>query len=355
MPLRFHWSLSQAGGQLRGSMRREDMPGVPSFDAQLELCLCAERSGIESMLMAIGFTRPDPLLLSVALGRRTERVKFLIACRAGLLAPTAFVQQVNTASHLIGGRITINMVTGHTPDELRYYGPCLPHDERYEQQDEFLQVCRALWRRDGEVCFVGRHYQVEGAVVGTPFASPEGAPEIYLGGTSPQAAEIAARHASCLWQIAEAPDRLRPVADRLRAQGTELGLLVALIARSTRDEARAAATALVESFGPEARQVHERLSRTTDSVGFTRTYDLAGGADWATPVLWTGAVPYLGPPSVALVGSADDVAAALLEYQAAGVSQFLFLGWPDVAEMTFFGREVLPRVRRAEQKARREC
>ena len=37
-----------------------------------------------------------------------------------------------------------------------------------------------------------------------------------------------------------------------------------------------------------------------------------------------------------------------MEYRRIGVSQFLFLGWPDLEEMTFFGREILPLIRRAE-------
>ena len=102
-PLRFHWSLSQAGNALRRGAERDRMPGVPDFAAQLELCRRAEEHGVDSMLMAVGYTRPDPLLLSLALGLETERIRFMVACRAGLLSPVAFVQQVNTASAVLGG------------------------------------------------------------------------------------------------------------------------------------------------------------------------------------------------------------------------------------------------------------
>ncbi len=69
---------------------------------------------------------------------------------------------------------------------------------------------------------------------------------------------------------------------------------------------------------------------------------------WVTPTLWTGAVPYLGAPSIALVGDYDEVADAIWEYRKVGVSQFLFLGWPDIEEMTRFSQHVLPRVRHRE-------
>jgi alkanesulfonate monooxygenase len=62
-------------------------------------------------------------------------------------------------------------------------------------------------------------------------------------------------------------------------------------------------------------------------------------------------VPYLGAPSIALVGSPDEIAAALEEYRAAGVTQFLFMGYPDLEQMSFFGAEILPRVRERERSA----
>ena len=71
-------------------------------------------------------------------------------------------------------------------------------------------------------------------------------------------------------------------------------------------------------------------------------------ADWLSPNLWVGAVPYLGAPSIALVGSYVEVANIILEYKEIGVSQFLFMGWPDMEEMTYFSNGVLPKVRQGE-------
>jgi alkanesulfonate monooxygenase len=38
-----------------------------------------------------------------------------------------------------------------------------------------------------------------------------------------------------------------------------------------------------------------------------------------------------------------------MEYKQVGISQFLFMGWPDLDEMAYFGREILPLVREKEQ------
>jgi alkanesulfonate monooxygenase len=98
--------------------------------------------------------------------------------------------------------------------------------------------------------------------------------------------------------------------------------------------------------GDRARKTHRDFSRVSDSVAFTSTLALAEecSSDWLTPRLWTGAVPYLGPPAIALVGSYDEVAEGILEFAKVGVTQFLFLGWPDLSEMIAFSEEVRPRV-----------
>jgi alkanesulfonate monooxygenase len=354
--LRFHWSLSSAGDPLRGARSRAAQSGVPNLAAHADFCRLAESCGIESLLVAFGSHRPDPIALVGALGPATERVKFMIACRSGVCAPTYFAQQINTLSVLTGGRVCINVVAGHSPHEHLYYGDDLTHDERYARTDEFWSICHALWRGAGAggVDFAGRYYRVTGARLNTPFLAPDRtAPEIYLGGNSPQAEELAARHASCLLCLPDTPERMAPRVAALRARGVEVGLLVSQIARPTRDEALQAAQALLESAGEGARDVHAEFFRRSDSVAFTTTGRRAAeeGSAWLTPTLWTGAVPYLGAPAIALVGAAGEVADAILEYQRIGVSQFLFMGWPDDQAMTFFSREVLPVVRRRESAA----
>lgn len=352
MPLRFHWSLSSAGETLRAGRARTAQSGTPDFAAHVRFCRRAEECGIESLLTAFGFHRPDPIALATALGMATQSIKFMVASRSGVCSPALFVQQVNTLALLTGGRVCINIVAGHSPHEHRTYGDFLSHDERYERSDEFWTVCHAFWRRNGDVDFAGRHYRVEGGRLNTPFTAPDRtAPEIYVGGNSEPAERLAVRHASCLLRLPEAPEVMQPRVQALRRQGIEVGLLVSMIARPTRDEAMAAAQALVAAVGDESRTVHRDFARRSDSVAFRSTFDLAASApEWLTPYLWTGAVPLLGALAIALVGGPEDIVDALFAYREAGVTQFLFVGWPDEQEMTFFGQEILPLVRHRERK-----
>ena len=326
---------------------RTEQSGIPDIPAHVEFCRHAERCGIESLLTAFGFHRPDPIVLAAALACRTDSVAFMIAVRSGVVAPTAYVQQINTLSVLTGGRVCLNVVIGHTPEEQHFYGDFLSHDERFERTDEFLTVCRALWDQAGPVTFEGKYYRVEGARLNTPFRSPARAvPEIYSGGSSPAAIRLAVKHSDCLLTFPDAPaviaERVRPVL----SAGKEVGLLVSLLARATRAEALAATRELLARVAGRSRNTHREFSSRSDSVTFTTVIRQAESQDaWVTPTLWTGAVPYLGAPSIALVGDYDQVAEAIWEFRNAGVSQFLFLGWPDIDEMTRFSEHILPRVR----------
>ena len=130
-----------------------------------------------------------------------------------------------------------------------------------------------------------------------------------------------------------------------------MGLLVSMIARPTTAEAMDAAGTLVDSLAATSPTTQRDFVARSDSVAFTGTYARAttGGDGWLGPCLWNGAVPYLGAPAIALVGSAEEVASAILDYERTGISQFLFMGWPDIDEMSFFSQAVVPLVRARER------
>jgi alkanesulfonate monooxygenase len=71
--------------------------------------------------------------------------------------------------------------------------------------------------------------------------------------------------------------------------------------------------------------------------------------------LWTAIAKELGAPgnSTALVGSAETVAQALLDYYDIGVTTFLIRGFDPFDDAIDYGRELIPRVR--EEVRRREA
>jgi alkanesulfonate monooxygenase len=346
-PLRFHWRLPQRGegaGITRSGQRETSETGLPDLENQIRFCTAAEECGIDSLLVDFSWLKPDSIILSTILGRETSAIRFIIAYRSGLMSPTAFVQQLNTLSAIIGPRLSLNVVAGYSPEEQRAYGDFLPHDERYARTEEFLAVCNAFWR-DGRADFAGKHYRIEGGRLGTP----GDAPELLIAGSSTQARDLAIRQGTCWMMFAQPPAKIAEVAGPLLAAGKSIGIRAAVVVRPTRAEALAAARAVVDAHAG-ASKGETQFIRATDSVSMSRTYD-AAGEEWLTPTLWTGAVRVFGSSSLVLVGTPAEIAEALFDYRAAGVTQFIFSGWPKLEEMRIFGREVIPLVRRREMDA----
>jgi alkanesulfonate monooxygenase len=318
----------------------------PEMDGWIHFAQRAEEAGIESVLVALNHYEPDPLMISCALGRATKQLKFLVAYRSGMMQPTTFVQQVNTLSGLIDGRVDLNIVAGSSTAEQHGYGDFLAHDERYARAEEFLAVCNAFWRSAGEVDFDGKYYRVEKGKLNTPFIAPDRtAPEIYVSGHSEPSERLACSQGTCWSRVADAPEKLAPTVARMREQGIRVCLRLGLICRPTREEA----ISVAKSILPEDR--HEQTtSLKNDSQMYKEGAAVAKDAYWLTRNLWAGLVPHYGPVWTALLGSPEQVAEAFLEYKKIGVNEFIISGWPEIDEVARFGRDVLPLVREAERR-----
>lgn len=320
---------------------------LPDMDGWVRFARCAEEAGIESVLLSFSRYEPDTLLIACAVGQATKKLKFIVAYRLGLMQPATFVQQVNTLSGVIGGRVSLNIVAGSSMAEQRGYGDFLEHDERYARAEEFLSVCRSFWANNEEVNFTGQYCRIEHGKIFTPFLAPERkAPEIYVSGHSEQAQHLALAQGSCYLRLIDTPEKLAPIVKRFRDNGVEVCLRLCVVCRPTHEEALAAARALLppEEIGRQER----RILSSSDSKTLKDALAAADDIGWMNRNLWAGLVPYYGSSAMTLVGSPQELAAAFLEYKKIGVTQFIIAGWPKLDEMMIFGREVIPLVREAE-------
>ena len=64
----------------------------------------------------------------------TQRLKFLLALRPGVLAPALAARQAAALDRISNGRLLLNIVTGGQPGELSGDGVLLDHDERMPSQ-----------------------------------------------------------------------------------------------------------------------------------------------------------------------------------------------------------------------------
>jgi alkanesulfonate monooxygenase len=355
MALKFHWRLLQGGERsaiTRASGSSSSSTGLPDLQAQIDFCRKAEQVGIQGLLTDFGASKPDSILLATALGLATTKIEFIIAYRSGLIMPTSFVQQLNTLSALIGGRLSLNIVAGHSPEEQAYYGDFLPREQRYARTAEFLELCLALWRRNGPVTYDGRFYQTKDTRLNTPYvANQRTFPEIFIAGGSNEAQELAIRCGTLWMRMGDTPENLRESNQKVLSAGKEIGLRMAVIARPTHDEAVQAAHELVASLDQSLQESHKESEfvKKSDSVSIKAIYRMADENEWPAPYLWRGAVRTHGPATVCMVGSPEELACAFMEYKQIGITQFILSGWPKLEEMVYFGTHVLPLVREKER------
>ena len=354
--IKFHWRLVQGGEPDSVSRARQfELSSVtlPDIDRQVSFARHAEKAGIDSLLTDVSYGKPDPILLSSSIITHTDKIKFLVALRSGMTTPTFFVQQMNTFSALHQGRLLLNIVAGHSPDEMAYYGDHLDHDERYDRTEEFLAICNAFWHEDEPVNFKGKYYHIIEGKIGTPYVSDaRRAPYIFIAGSSDNAKKLAISQGDCWMRMPDLPEVIQKEGRSVLESGKDIGLRLSIICRDSKEEAVQAAYNLLNGVDVKNResQKENRFVKNSDSIMMKKMYEISED-EWITPWLWTGAIRTFGGPTIAMVGTPEELSDAIMEYKAVGVSQFIFSGWPKLGEMKYFGEKVLPLVRRKEAAA----
>src|SRR3954469_24548687 len=184
--LTFHWFLPTNGGDGRqivggGHGVGAGPAGRPASVSYLgQIARAAEDLGFEAALTPTGAWCDDAWLSTAMLSQVSERLKFLVAFRPGLVSPFLAAQMAGTFQNLTGGRLLLNVVTGGESHEQRMFGDFLDKEARYARCDEFLTIVRALWAGE-TVTYGGEHLRVEDATLAQ---RPDPLPEIYFGGSS---------------------------------------------------------------------------------------------------------------------------------------------------------------------------
>jgi alkanesulfonate monooxygenase len=346
-------SLGNAVGAEGSRVTEGGVERAPDIGYIGQIARSAEQLGFVGALTPTSSWCEDAWVITAGLTQVTERFKFLVAFRPGLQSPTLSAQMAATYQRISGGRLLLNVVTGGDDAEQRRFGDHLGKRERYARAGEFLHVVRALWTGE-TVDHQGKYYTIEGARLP---AVPRW-PDVYLGGSSPEALEVAARYADVYltWgeppaQVAEKLDRVREVAAKLSPPTRELrfGIRLHVIARDTSEEAWAEADRLLAGLDPEQIAAAQAVQRASGSEGQRRMTALHGGRTGdlvVAPNLWAGVGLVRGGAGTALVGSHAEVADRIAEYHDLGITEYILSGYPHLEEAYRVGEGVLPELRR---------
>ena len=322
-----------------------------SFPYLRQIAQAVDSLGYTGALLPTGRSCEDAWVTAASLISATERMKFLVAIRPGLMLPSVAARMAATFDRISGGRLLINVVTGGDPVELAGDGLHLSHDDRYHLTDEFLTV----WRQviSGEVAnFQGEYLQVQGGkVLFPPVQTPH--PPLWFGGSSAIAQQIAAQHVDVYLTWGEPPaqvaEKIAAVRKLAAAAGRTLrfGLRLHVIVRETESQAWDAANDLIRYVDDTAIATAQQAYARMDSEGQRRMSQLHNGSRAAleiSPNLWAGVGLVRGGAGTALVGDPDTVAARLLEYTELGIDTFILSGYPHLEEAYRVAELLFPRL-----------
>ena len=239
-----------------------------------QVAQAADRLGFGGVLIPTGRSCEDSWLVAASLIPVTQRLKFLVALRPGIISPTVAARQAATLDRLSGGRALFNLVTGGDPEELAGDGLFLSHEERYQASVEFTRI----WRRvlEGEtVDYDGEHISVKGAkLLYPPIQQPR--PPLYFGGSSEAAQDLAAEQVDMVLTWGEPPAAVAEKIEQVRAKAAKLGRTVRfgirlhVIVRETNDEAWKAADKLISHLDDDTIARAQASLARFDSVGQQR-------------------------------------------------------------------------------------
>jgi alkanesulfonate monooxygenase len=314
-----------------------------------------EEGGFDRILVAWGSSSPDALLVASHAAAATSRIGFMVAHRPGFIAPTLAARQFATFDQLSGGRAAIHVISGGSPVEQKKDGDTLSHGERYARSEEYVTLLKRLWTSERPFDHHGRYYHFEG---GFSEVKPVREIPVFFGGSSDVAIDIAGRQADVYAFWGETLDQARETIARVRASVAKAGrdpaairfsLSVRPVLAGTEEAAWARADRIIARIRELRAGAVGSGGLKPESIGSKRLLEAAAGGRVRDKRLWTevAAAVGAGANTTALVGTPEQVAEALAEYQALGVTTFLIRGFDPLEDATAFGHDLLPATRAA--------
>ncbi len=351
--LRFGWYIPTHGDGTTVGDPATFIP--PDMELFMRVARAAENAGFEYALVPVATGCYEAWISTAMMAAKLDRLKMLVAARPGLIAPTQMAKMIGTFDQLTGGRIFVNLIAGGGAAEMAADGVFADHDARYEIMEETVAVMKAGWAAPKTFDWQGRHYRIEGGqVFPKPLQQPH--PPFYIGGISPAAIEVGARHANVylFWgntpeQIVEDIAAVKAEAVRQgRADALRFGMRFQVCVRETEAEARAAAEGLIATATERARAGRfTGLGAESSADGRMRDFAQKTADDnyWISRHLYAGLTTVRHGAGVMVVGDPRQVAETLEEYIEAGCTEFCLSGYTHDAEAERFGRMVMPHFR----------
>ena len=326
-----------------------------SIDYNRKLAQLAEAAGFDYALTQIRFTagygaefQHESVAFSHALLAATTRLKVIAAILPGPWKPALAAKQLATIDQLTEGRIAVNIVSGWFRGEFSAIGEhWLEHDERYRRSEEFIRVLKGIWTQDN-FTFKGDFYRINNySLKPKPLGLPH--PEIFQGGSSRAARDMAARVSDWYFTNGNTPEGIKAQIDDIRAKAAanghsvKIGANAFVIARDTEEQARAVLQDIIDNADVDA------VNAFGDAAKQAGKSSIEGEGNWAKST-FEDLVQYNDGFKTNLIGTPQQIAERIVVLKALGVDLVLagFLHFQE--EVEYFGQRVLPLVRELEAR-----
>ena len=346
-----YWVPNVSGGLVVSNIeQRTDW----SYEYNVRLAQTAEKSGFEYALTQIRFTagynaenQHESVSFSHGILAKTEKLKVIAAILPGPWKPALAAKQLATIDHLTNGRIAINVVSGWFRGEFDAIGEEWPeHDERYARSEEFIRSLKGVWTQNN-FNFDGKYYQFKDYTLSPkPVQKPH--IEIFQGGSSRAARDMASRVSDWYFTNGNTPEELKKQIDDLREKARannheiKVGVNAFIIARDTEEEAKAVLQKIIDHANVDA--VKAFGDATKEAGAATKE----GEGNWAKST-FEDLVQYNDGFRTNLIGTPQQIAERIIELKAVGVDLVLSGFLHFIEEVEYFGEKVLPLVRELEE------
>ncbi|QZY52191.1 LLM class flavin-dependent oxidoreductase [Leucobacter tenebrionis] len=347
----------------------------------------AARGGVQFPLL-------DPLVAVPAMAAVTEHLGFGVTASVSYEHPYLLARTLTTLDHFTDGRVAWNIVTSYQDSAARNIvgrDAQVPHDERYDRADEYLEVMYRLFEgsfapsavvsdrergvfvdpeRVREIRHDGEHFQVPGQALAEP--GPQRTPFLFQAGASKRGQRFAVDHAEAIFFSGGSTALVRKwvdgVRDGLEAEGRprdaiKIFTLATVVVAETDEAAQArldeyrsyvdteSALALfsgwtgVDFAGARPEQELEHIVTDANQSALASFTTLADGTTWTVRDL--AEFVAIGGRGPVIVGSPQTVADELERWmRETGVDGFNISAAVRPADLERFARLVSPELRR---------
>ncbi len=350
MDIKFaYWVPNVSGGLVTSNVeQRTDW----SFDYNKRLALTAEAAGFDYALAQARFfasygadKQLEAVTTATALAAVTERLNIIAAVHPGLWHPAVIANVIATANYISNGRVSLNVVSGWFKDEYVGFGAeWLEHDERYVRSEEFIRILKGMWTEE-RFSFAGKYYNITDVPMEPkPFQKPH--PTIFQGGNSIAAREMAARVTDVLFLNGGTVEQIGAIVQDVKQRAARYG---------REDQIRFAMNAFVISRDSEEEAHHVlreivRQANVEAVKGFGEAVKEAGQASPEGEGMWSNSnfedlVQYNDGFKPRLIGTPEQIARRIQEYEAVGIDILLTGYLHFIEEVERFGWQIQPLVR----------